>query len=169
MTSALESRLRDFGRGRYSGYPTPLDFFRAHAEYGDLTRCELSLQDSGLYRTLLRYGQLEKAIPDRFQGGGRPPLPEKQVNRIIQSYKRFKRNAKRTSKFLGLAPSTIIKYLRKKGLKIKKRNCALTQEEIDRIVKVYTKTVIVNRTASVTGHCWDTVSKYLVARGIRTK
>ena len=48
----------------YRGHETPLDYFRAHFyKYERMTRGQLSLTDSGLYRSLVRRGQLDKAIP----------------------------------------------------------------------------------------------------------
>ena len=60
-----------FKRRNYQG--DPLSFFREHKRtYGELSRTELSEFDRGLYRSLLKHGQLEQAIPEtrhrNFQG-----------------------------------------------------------------------------------------------------
>ena len=119
----MESRITHSGKGRYKGYKTPLDFFRAHEEYHGLTRYELSLRDSGLYKTLLKHGQLKEAIPETFGGKGRPPLTKEQILEIIESHKKFKGNAEKVSIFLGFSSTSIINYWRKNGLRINKSGC----------------------------------------------
>jgi hypothetical protein len=52
-----------FGRRNFNG--DPLSFFRKHKKtYGRLSRTELAGFDRGLYRSLLKQGQLEQAIPE---------------------------------------------------------------------------------------------------------
>ncbi|MEK6840467.1 MAG: hypothetical protein AABX79_00760 [Nanoarchaeota archaeon] len=124
MANKLESRVKGLGRknipGRYNGFKTPLDFFRANKRYHNLTRHELSENDPGLYRTLLRHGQLEEAIPDvMFESrSGRPPL---------------------------------------------------SKEEIEKIAQIYSQTRSITKTACLTWHSWDTISKYLIHLGIKIK
>lgn len=160
--------LGDVNR-RYRGFKTPLHFFRANKEYMHLTRSGLSQKDPGLYRTLLRHGQLKKAIPETRKGysTGRPPLNEQKVNLIVESYERFDGNAIKTAEFLGLSTTTIVNYWRKNGLERRKSHDSLSQEKIDEIVRVYAETGTINRTANLTGHECSTVSKYLRLHGKR--
>jgi len=56
----LKPRKEDYN---YHGFPSPLEFFMVHPQIRKLRRYELSKRYPGLYRALLRKGQLEKAIP----------------------------------------------------------------------------------------------------------
>jgi len=48
---------------KYHG--NPLAYYKKHYEqYKGMNRKDLSVYDSGLYRALLRAGQIEEAIPD---------------------------------------------------------------------------------------------------------
>lgn len=53
----------------YRGFENPLVFFRTNLpEYADKGRRQLSLDHPGVYRALLRWGQLEEAIPENKMG-----------------------------------------------------------------------------------------------------
>ena len=107
------------GSRNYNG--NPLKYFREHKDvYEGMGREELSLFDPGLYRTLLRYGQLEKAIPFKKKSKGRPPLlAEKQVKKIIKAYKKYDGKAMRAAENSKHHANTFIKYWRREGLKIR--------------------------------------------------
>lgn len=109
---ALESRVRNTGR-KYRGFESPLEFFRSHKEYRNLIRSELAEKDQGLYRTLSKHGQLEDAIPEKHTSS----LSKEQVRAIVDSYKRFNGNARKTASFLGLSGSVVRRYWNKIGLR----------------------------------------------------
>jgi len=50
-------------------FNNPLECFLLSNEYDGLSRSELSRVDSGLYRSLLRDGQMELAIPKKNPAG----------------------------------------------------------------------------------------------------
>ncbi len=53
-------------RRRYRGYRSPLDYFRVHfKDFNIISRSQLREQDQGLYLTLLRRHQLDRAIPPK--------------------------------------------------------------------------------------------------------
>lgn len=109
-------------KSRYDDFNgSGLKYFLAHPEkYEGLSRFELAKKDSGLYRTLLRQGNLEKAIPEKLPlGAGRPPLPQEQVKEIIDSYRPCDGNAAEAARRTGFTCHTIYRYWYKAKLKPK--------------------------------------------------
>ncbi len=56
-----------------NNYSSPLDYYLKHPELHSLSRFELSQEDSGLYRSLVRNGEIDEAIPQKENPGRKPP------------------------------------------------------------------------------------------------
>jgi len=129
----LEGRLNN--RRSYKG--NPLKYYLEHKDkYGGFSRDELSLDDPGLYRSLLRAGQLDTAIPFCLEPS-RNKLKPYQIEEIIKSYKPSFGNSRKASKNLHHASETIRKYWRKEGLEIKKGRPRVSEKELKEILRAY--------------------------------
>ncbi len=113
------------GYGLYRGYASPLACF--YYTWGQVTKREtLSLQDSGLYRSLLRYRQIDAAIPanPRWVASGRKGgsvknkrvLTPEQEKAILNAYHTHNGNATEASTALNLRPNVVLRCWRKKAL-----------------------------------------------------
>ena len=109
---------------KYRGFKTPLDCFRFYEktdeEYRGLLRYGLFKKDSGLYRALIRHGQIDDAFPkgNIAGSGGRPSLSEKEIYRIAEVYIQIRHMGK-TVEITGHSYPTVSKYLRSLGIEIK--------------------------------------------------
>lgn len=101
----------------YHRFKNSLEYFRAHPEYHELGRGALSLENSGLYRTLLRHELLPLAILEEAKTGRKQPTSE-EIEEIIQLHHKCNGNASRAARRVKYSFSTIIRYWRKNGLEI---------------------------------------------------
>ena len=78
----------------YRGFDSPLDYFLANPDkFRGLGRFQVYNLDRGLHKSLLRWGQMDEAIPDADEskveagrmGGSvkRKPLPRDELEKII--------------------------------------------------------------------------------------
>ena len=167
MTStSLESDVKEHSVSRTSRYRNwkdinLLEYFKEHKEYQKLTRYGLFLKDQAFYRVLLRYGQLEEAIPESCQGigAGRKPIDEER-EKIIEAHKTFFGNASRVSERTNWSIRTVLNIWHEEGLETKNPGNYLSNEEEDKIVKSY-ETCKSNalKASKGTGHPIKTVIK----------
>ena len=95
------------GNRRYQG--NPIKYFKDHEKrYLGLNRYELLQVDPGLHKSLMRAGQMDKAIPERY--GGRHSFSEKKINNLIAAYEIHKGKAYRAAKKFHCSCSTVTKY-----------------------------------------------------------
>lgn len=118
---------------KYNG--NPLSYFRVHLEEFRKyeTRTALFEGDGAMYKALARAGQLEEAIPKakeyfvnlgkKIPGEG--ALSESMIVEIINSHYPCKGSSYRAAKKLHLSPTTVVKYWRKEGLKIRRVGCRI--------------------------------------------
>ena len=124
MTEITESSLEGKTKRvytNYSDYGGPLGYYHSNSELHDLSRRQLADKRSGLYRALLRYKQLVLAIPNivprNERNTGRKPIPESEVDRIVEFFYANNKNILRTAKDTDRDPSLIRKYLRLREIK----------------------------------------------------
>ena len=97
----------------YNG--NPMVYFREHEdEYKGLSRRGLYEKDTGMYQALLKYKQLDEAIPEIKDGGFKPVAASK----IKKLFKVYKGDATIAAKKVGIATATATTYLRKAGFEI---------------------------------------------------
>ncbi len=157
-----------FGRRNYNG--DPLAFFNSHiGSYKGLIRSKLLKLDSGLYTSLVRWNQIDVAIPKITPPGASTKLKEEKINAIIESYQNCK-IVQRVAKEHGVSRSVVDKYLIKKGLKEprKKRGTyGYPQKKIDKIIKAYDKCKIASQVAKKFGVCRFTITKHWRKEGFK--
>ncbi|MDO8509107.1 MAG: hypothetical protein Q7S27_05490 [Nanoarchaeota archaeon] len=125
-----------WGNRRYNG--NPLGFFKEHQQkYQGMSRGELSLFDSGLYNSLLKCHQLNKAIPFTKKTNKNRHLSQEQKNEINNSYADYNGNARETARHLHYTENTIIGHWRKAGFEIKKAHRSLPQNVLETIIEAY--------------------------------
>jgi hypothetical protein len=109
----------------YRGYESPLDYFLDHKNLIDKSRFELSLIDPGLYRSLLRWEQIDEAIPDveewRVEAGRKGgevtySMNGKILESILLEYVLCDRNATLAAKKLSYSKQTIREIWKENGL-----------------------------------------------------
>lgn len=131
----------------YNG--NPLAYYREHfEEFGEYkNRSQLSRGDSGMHRALIRYGQLEEAIPEANQmavelgralGKGRLECSSEDKRKIIEAYEPFDGNALKASKHLHYAASTVWTYWKRAGLDAR-GNKKLSESKNKKLFKAYEK------------------------------
>ncbi|MBI3623937.1 hypothetical protein HY212_07715 [Candidatus Pacearchaeota archaeon] len=114
---------------QYNG--SPLDLFRLKfGQKSRIGRWELSLMDPGFYKALIRYHQLDQAIPEVRAGyqkghaGRHGPSPGI-VKCILKAYEAFGASATEAEKHLPVSDKTIIKIWRNNNLPIREARCRL--------------------------------------------
>ncbi len=159
-----------FGNRFYNG--NPLAFFQEHQEhYSGLGRGELSLVDPGIYASLLRYGQLDEAIPLKNRTHSLP-LTSEQINKIIENHPVYKGSPYEAARHLPHDRATIIKYWKKAGLEIKLREGRrkpLSHDKREEIVSIFLDVKNIKEVERRTGHSRNTILKYLEEAGIDVK
>lgn len=122
----------------------PLAYYEEHSDkYEGMGRGGLSLSDSGLYRSLLRAGQLEKAITDDLRIGnknlGRKPVSNDGITNIVNLHSLHNGNASKASEDSPYHVSTILKYWKEKKLRIGERGRPMkfSNDEINWLVNLY--------------------------------
>lgn len=91
----------------------PLDFFRTQYAQKPISRWELSQEDMGLYRALLRHHQLDEAIPDLKSGyqkghAGKRGPPKEVIEKIIKAHGQYD-SARKAAENLPVCHKTVIK------------------------------------------------------------
>lgn len=126
----------EFGVRRFKG--DPLTFFYEHRNvYEQLTRVQLYRVDRGLYETLRKHGQLDRAIPFRKTRGNRVIGPE-DTARILAAFQLYRSSAYRTAKETGFSNATIVKYWIKAGLmQPRKKKEALPPEQVAKVLEAH--------------------------------
>jgi len=105
---------REPRQGIYRGFKSAREYYQAHKELHSLGRTELARSDTGLYKTLLREGVMEKIIP--IKDGGRPRSVNIPRN-LYNLFMKHNENASDLAREIGVSRSTLDVYLREKGLK----------------------------------------------------
>jgi len=111
-------------RKRRNYHGNPLAYYKGHEnEYEGIGRRAFSLKDCGLYRSLLLAGQLEEAIGEdlRINGKGREPLSNDEIAILVNLYSIHDGNARKAEKDSRHCIRTLLKYWRRKKLKIRKK------------------------------------------------
>ncbi len=141
-----------FGYRRYNG--NPLAFFIENRKFypEDLSRAKLSEIDSGLYKCLLKYNQIEAAVPETVF------VSSEKRNRIIMAYNKC-RNSIKVAKALDVSPKTVRKYW-KEYFKIKNLK-KLSEEKKKEIIEAYKKCPSGRKVAMALDVSPNTVWKYL--------
>ena len=127
-----------------------LAYFREHSElYAGMNRGQLSKKDSGLYRTLLREGTLELAIPVAKESSvnvgkrngkqyGRRYLSQSQIEEVLAAYETFEGNASQAAKTLPCSRTSVLRRWKKAGFMAHPRGRrGLMQKQIDEICEAY--------------------------------
>ncbi len=127
----------EFGRRRYNGNPIAL--FRENFEaYKDRSRSRLSSFDSGIYRALRIYGQLELAIPEKIITNS---LPQEKIAEIPYTVEANEGNTTASAKILNLSRKTTSKHAKAAGVKVRKVGDPLfsSKEISDNIIPAHAK------------------------------
>lgn len=118
--SNLKNKERRFKRD-YKG--SPIEFFREKYSHTSISRGELAERDYALYRALIRYGQINEAIPEIKKGyqkeyAGRKGPSEYAIKDILEAYKRHNGNATLVSKITPYSDTTIRRIWKRHNLPI---------------------------------------------------
>jgi len=137
-----------FRRRNYN--KNPLAFFNLHIDYyRNLSRSELFKLDAGLYTSLIRWNQIESAIPEIITPGSSTKLKQDKINAIIKSYKKYG-IVQKVAKEHCISRFVVDKYLIKEDLKKprnKKGTYGYPKEKIDKIIKAYEECKIASQVA----------------------
>ncbi len=94
----------------YRGCFSAFDYFAKHYQrYKNLERKELFNKDEGLYRALLRAGDLGIAIPENF-GPGRKPISEEMKKKIWKCRYHYGMSVKDTAKKLKISQASVSRH-----------------------------------------------------------
>lgn len=115
-----------------------LQFFRTHKIYEGMGRSELSKFDRGLYMKLLRYNQLDEAIPEKRMPN-KYKLSKGQITNLVDTLRKNEGDAYKTIRELQFSMATIRKYARLNGVEIERRRkiSYLSEEDIETIISSY--------------------------------
>lgn len=127
-TLMISKTLKEFGIEPlecYRGHLNVLEYFETHKEkYGKMGRGELAIADNGLYTTLLKSGNLDEAIPKKKVD--KPSPSEEKIKRFKEKIEEISNLYKElqevslVAKELNFSSVTVRKYLKLKGIKLKK-------------------------------------------------
>ncbi len=126
-------------RKRRNYHGNPLAYFKEHENENEyIGRRAFALKDCGLYRSLLRAGQLEKAIGEdlRINSKGKEPLSNDKITILVNLYSIHNGNACKAAKDSRYCVPTLLKYWRERELEIRKRGRP-EQSPDDVIVSLY--------------------------------
>ena len=118
-------------RREYNG--NPLAYYESHSEKFSKwkTRKQLAIGDPGLYRALLRAGQLEESILESNN-----PLSNNNINKIVAAYNPCNGNVAEASQHLPYSKPTIRKYWKLNNLKAQRKS-GLLESQVSEIIKAY--------------------------------
>jgi hypothetical protein len=154
-----------FRRRRFNG--NPLSFFQEHGDrYKGLSRSELAKFDRGLYDSLIRFGQLDIAVPQNQ----RLPLSDAERQKIVAAFLVNNGGIKRTAIQSGHAISTIDKYTKRLGLEAQQHGRPLSDDKRKHIISCYGDCAgDAHSAARKIGCSYKTVARYWASAGLKAK
>ncbi len=119
------------GRSQRRYHGNPLAYYLSHPKKFQSyeSRYELAVGDSGMYRALLRSGQIGEVFPETNElliragrkGGKRDDLSEDEILEVLGVYKTSGRNANEAARNLHHSPATILRNWRNAGFELRER------------------------------------------------
>lgn len=128
-------------RRHYTKEYSPKDWYLDHPELHNLSRTALSLEYSGLYRSLLRWGQIN-VIPAQkeYVAHGKIRYSPSEIEKIVASFEKFNGIALRASRYFSCGINSVLRYWRNAGLKIAGHRFSgirLSDEKVKEITDAY--------------------------------